>query len=344
MQVKKVFNIPGYHYPSEPDWKSGIETIVQALTSNSVKARVLTIKRAPGRNWDDVSVKYNSDALIEVVGPIDELIKILAGLPNQDLIRPFDKELWHISHEIIGSKPTGLQRSVATTISVPEVDWDESKDWIQTRLLRGQVEGALVRAFGQVLLDYGLETAVNVSTSDHKRGVHVSLTGNEKQLETLVERFTFYLGGVNPSGMKVDPPLAVQRNGDQKNLPPDSSLVAIAKKRDGILTINVVVFELQVSLEEAELLLERFLHHGAASKMQIGSVAVYDFPDVRAQLGTLRNQVIEALFKSSMTRASLIRTTGASLEALDEALHDLERRGIIQRTSRNDEYMLVVSA
>jgi predicted RNA-binding protein with TRAM domain len=124
----------------------------------------------------------------------------------------------------------------------------------------------------------------------------------------------------------------------------DAELIKIARKYAGVVTANTVVFELKISLETAVSLLERFCDHGASRKIDLGLFTIYDFPDVRAQLGRLPNELIGLFLKQgTVTRASLVRATGVSIEALNQGLAELERNGIILRNSRDDTYQLRVT-
>jgi hypothetical protein len=113
----------------------------------------------------------------------------------------------------------------------------------------------------------------------------------------------------------------------------DARVVEVATKYAGILTLSVVVLELKASLEQAHSLLERFVSYGEARKVQMGPLTLYDFPAARGQLGDLQNQIIDVMLKSPrpIGRPNLISTTRVSIEALDEALADLQRKGILSR-------------
>lgn len=128
--------------------------------------------------------------------------------------------------------------------------------------------------------------------------------------------------------------------GDQREL--DARLIELANKSIGIVPKVAVVKELNLSLEEAEELLERFCKHGDAKKLEVGKLVVYDFPTVRSYLGRLPNQLIEMLLQNreGATKANLVRITGAPIEAIDESLLELERKGIVIKNLINDRYSI----
>jgi hypothetical protein len=125
----------------------------------------------------------------------------------------------------------------------------------------------------------------------------------------------------------------------------DREVMEVAKDCDGILTKGLVVYKLGISLETAEEVLERFVQHRVASKISAGPIAIYDFPDVRRYLNKLENQLIEIFIHSEteFSIASLVSATKAPMDALDESLLDLERRGIISRNGSKDTYMLRIA-
>jgi hypothetical protein len=122
----------------------------------------------------------------------------------------------------------------------------------------------------------------------------------------------------------------------------DADLLEVARKYAGILSKSVVVFELKTSLELAESMLERFRRHGESRKMQVGHLTVYDFPSARSHLSRLQNQLVEIFLEHQKptSRSSLIAASKAPIEALDEALADLERQAVITRNPAEDTYRL----
>jgi len=125
----------------------------------------------------------------------------------------------------------------------------------------------------------------------------------------------------------------------------DADVVAVAKKYAGIVPKIAVVDELKISLEEAGLLLEKFVTDGEARRVTVGSLTIYDFPGVRRYLGKLPNILIEAFLEEGgpLPRANLVRIAGVSLDALDEALKDLGREGIVTKNPSTDSYALRIA-
>jgi hypothetical protein len=125
-------------------------------------------------------------------------------------------------------------------------------------------------------------------------------------------------------------------------VPEDADLIGVARKYAGIVTKSVIAFELKVPLEAAESVLERFCRHGEVRKAQIGNLTVYHFPGVSAYLGKLPSQIVKMLLDNptGMNKAQMIDLVDAPIDALDEGLTDLERRGIVARNPLNDTYML----
>lgn len=136
-----------------------------------------------------------------------------------------------------------------------------------------------------------------------------------------------------------------KRRGNIRVTVSDADLVGVAKKYAGIVPKIAVVDELKTSLEEAGFLLEKFVTDREARKVTIGSLTVYDFPGVRRYLGKIPNLLIEVFLEKGepLSRASLIRIAGVSVDALDEALRDLEREGIVIKNPSTDSYALKIS-
>lgn len=122
----------------------------------------------------------------------------------------------------------------------------------------------------------------------------------------------------------------------------DSDLIKLAKKYAGIVTKAVVVDELGISLENAQRLLDRFCQHDdEVRRVSVGSYTVYDFRAVRGQLTGLQNEVIELLLQNeTISRVQLIQKTKVSIDALEDVVTDLERRGLVSRNPANDSISL----
>jgi hypothetical protein len=122
----------------------------------------------------------------------------------------------------------------------------------------------------------------------------------------------------------------------------DREVLDVAKNYGGILTASVLVWELNIRLEEAQRILDRFCKLGEAAKRRTGSVMIYDFPSARAYLSRTDNQIIELLRDNpyGMSRAQLLQVASLSIESLDEVLKRLESRGIIYYETGNDAYKL----
>jgi len=122
----------------------------------------------------------------------------------------------------------------------------------------------------------------------------------------------------------------------------DREVLDVAKNYGGILTASVLVWELNIQLEEAQRILDRFCKLGEAAKRRTGSVMIYDFPSARAYLSRTDNQIIELLRDNpyGMSRAQLLQVASLSIESLDEVLKRLESRGIIYYETGNDAYKL----
>jgi len=116
----------------------------------------------------------------------------------------------------------------------------------------------------------------------------------------------------------------------------DRQVVEVAVKYAGILTLTAITYELKISLEEAQSALDRFVRFGEARRIQIGSMSVYDIPTARTQITNLQNRLIETFLGESrrLSKPILVSRTKVNLEAIDEALGDLERKGIIVRDSQ----------
>jgi predicted transcriptional regulator len=120
----------------------------------------------------------------------------------------------------------------------------------------------------------------------------------------------------------------------------DKKVLVVATKYGGILTPSTLVWELNIDLEIARKILERFCKHGEAYKKKVGSLVIYDFPSARAYLSRTDNQIIELLRDNpyGMSRAELLQATGLSIESLDEALKRLESRDVIRYDMENNTY------
>lgn len=130
-----------------------------------------------------------------------------------------------------------------------------------------------------------------------------------------------------------------------KSLPRDADLVNVATMSFGIVTLSSAVNKLQISLEQAREILDRFVGFGEARKVLNGSVTFYDFPNVRSYLGELPNTIIELLLKQprGMSRAELVSETKAPLEAIEEALEQLETKGIVVENVAHDSHTLKIA-
>jgi len=133
-------------------------------------------------------------------------------------------------------------------------------------------------------------------------------------------------------GEEIYPPIGVK----------DSDLIKVAKKYFGIVTKAVVVDELGIRVEDAQRLLDRFCQHDdEVRRVTVGSYTVYDFVAVRRQLTGLQNQVIELLLQNeTISRVQLIDKTKVSIDALEDVVTDLERRGLVFRNPANDSISL----
>lgn len=131
-------------------------------------------------------------------------------------------------------------------------------------------------------------------------------------------------------------------NGVARPLQIDRRVLVSAGNYGGILTKSVLVYELGLSLEDCENLLDRFVQHGEARRIRTGPTTLYDFPSARSHLSKLQNHLVEIFLTNpkELERArllALVDKANVTVTALDEALLDLERNGIILRTS-DDSY------
>jgi len=120
----------------------------------------------------------------------------------------------------------------------------------------------------------------------------------------------------------------------------DRNVLDVAKKYGGILTPSTLVWEININLETAHKILERFCKYGEAYKKKFGSLVIYDFPSARAYLSRTDNQIIELLRDNpyGMSRVELLQATGLSIESLDEALKRLESKDVIRYDMENNIY------
>jgi len=121
----------------------------------------------------------------------------------------------------------------------------------------------------------------------------------------------------------------------------DREVIGVAKKYGGIIPI-VLVWELNISLDESRRILEKFCRLGEAQRKNIGSITIYDFPSTRVYLARSDTQIIELLRDNprGLTRSNLLQLTNMSIDALDESLKRLESKGMIRYVMEIDAYVL----
>lgn len=122
----------------------------------------------------------------------------------------------------------------------------------------------------------------------------------------------------------------------------DARLLGLAVRYGGVLTKALVVSELGLSLEEAEVLLARFCRHGEAREVPKGQVVLYVFPSAQASLSRAELKIVEALMGDlgGMSRDELLNATGLAPDELDNALLELSMRGAIHFSLSSGEYKL----
>gem|GEM_PF-2189469 len=122
----------------------------------------------------------------------------------------------------------------------------------------------------------------------------------------------------------------------------DARLLSLARRHGGILTRSLVVEELRLSLEEADVLLAKFYRHGEAKAVEKGPITFYIFPGVLASPGGPEVKVLEALMECprGATWQELLAKTGLEAWELDKALKSLEGSGAIRFFLRSGEYKL----
>lgn len=123
----------------------------------------------------------------------------------------------------------------------------------------------------------------------------------------------------------------------------DKDTLEVAKEYGGILTTSVLAYEREIALEQAQTVLERFARAGEARKVERGSHVLFDFPSARGHLSKLHRELIENLLNSSQcSRADLIRNTEAPIDAVEAAMLELERMGIVATDAIGSRYSLRV--
>ena len=74
----------------------------------------------------------------------------------------------------------------------------------------------------------------------------------------------------------------------------DSQVLRVAKEYGGILSASHLVYELELSLEEALAALTRFVKYGEAREIEVSpGVRIWDFPIARAHLAKSDREVID---------------------------------------------------
>jgi hypothetical protein len=138
---------------------------------------------------------------------------------------------------------------------------------------------------------------------------------------------------------------SLKSGGDEHTRPvDDATLAKTAKEYGGVLTKTIIAYELGTSLDEAQNALDRYVKHGEARRIQIGEMSIYDIPSARIHLLGADKIIVELTIKSKgrISSTQLLRESGQSIEALNEALTRLERQGILVRNPDNTYRLAVV--
>jgi|GEM_PF-1686791 hypothetical protein len=139
------------------------------------------------------------------------------------------------------------------------------------------------------------------------------------------------------------------KNNEEKRIDKiiDKKVLQVAIKYGGVVTISHLIFEVDLSIEEAYKALKRFVDAGEAYVKQSGNIRFWDFPSARAHLAKTDYEIIENLIESGGRTKKielinkLISKYSWSIEGIEQAINRLEVNGILKYDRLTDELRLL---
>lgn len=116
-----------------------------------------------------------------------------------------------------------------------------------------------------------------------------------------------------------------------------------AKKYAGVVTKSLLVYEANLSLEDAKEVLDSYVRLGEAKKLEIGGIESYDIPAARSSLSKIEDDIISALLKMNGTasKSNLLAQLDYPSTSINEAVKSLTEQKIIGYSNQSDTYELL---